>query len=215
MARLYLVTLGFDEKFAARFLLRHGLQRGDTVVIVVAGDYEANKKVRAAVDALQAILRGVEVDVRVVPVDPGSAEEAVRRIVEVLSGAGFVSGVYAGLSGGMRALVLVATLALLLYSRMMSTRVDVEVDREDLAGYVWLPLDVAVLGLDERDLEVLRAAQGYEGRPTVRGLAEKLGMSHATVHRVVEKLRGMGLLDEKNRVTRRGRFVLGVLGGSG
>ena len=211
--RLYLITLGFDEKFATRFLLRHGVRERDVVVLVVAEDYEERKEARAAVEALRGLLEASleEGGLKIVPVERGDVAGSIRRLLEVLDVWGGVEKVYASLSGGMRFIVIVSLLALAAYTRRRGVPVDVEVDFEDLKGYTALPLDAALREPGMRELRLLRAAAGMD-RPTVRSLAEESGLSPSTVHRTLEQLRAMGLIDRSNRSTERGLFALRLWG---
>ncbi|MEO2117317.1 MAG: CRISPR locus-related DNA-binding protein, partial [Methanocaldococcus sp.] len=53
---LYIITLGFDEKFAIRFLLRHGIKRDDKVLIILPDDLNSNQKVQNALNNILSLL---------------------------------------------------------------------------------------------------------------------------------------------------------------
>lgn len=210
--RCYVATLGFDEKFVIRFLVRHRLDSGDLMIVFVPSDYEENERVVNALRSLRSILENwlEEENIQVVPVDvEGKPEENIafimRRLRDSLrKGA---NRIYASLSGGMRILVVLVALGLLRISLESGVPVDVEIDFETFKGYVAIPLETVLVRLNSRQLLLLKKVSKMR-EPSVRRVSEEVGYSSSTVYRELLELQRLGLIDEKYQLTSRGSFLL-------
>ena len=199
-----MATLGFDEKFVLRFLLRHGVGKEDRIIVVLPAGYEENEKASAALENLKSLIAKLipEGALRVLDVDL-SAEPAlsIRRIRYVIFEQPFEK-VYACLSGGMRALILLVVSALF---SLRDVSVSVEVEFENFEGMIEVPLSVLGIPKHERWLRILSLLEEGLG---VRAVAGRLGLSPATVSREVKQMSALGLVDSDFRLTSEGRFYL-------
>lgn len=204
MSRIFVATLGFDEKFVVRFLLRHGVRKGDTIIVVVPAGYERNEKASAALENLQSLIAKLipESALRVLDVDL-SAEPAlsIRRIRSVIVERPF-GEVYACLSGGMRALIMLVVSALFL---LRGVAVSLEVEFENFEGMLEIPLSALGIPRNERWLRILSL---LEDGLSVRAIAGRLGLSPATVSRDIKQMGVLKLVDSDFRLTREGKFYL-------
>jgi len=204
VGRLFVVTLGFDEKFAVRALMRRGVGRDDAVVVFLPREESRDERAARALEALRGIVEGlvqgglreVELDVE----DFVSAVAAVRSTVREYG----ASEVYGSLSGGMRALVVEVLLGLMM---LEGVRVFVDVDLESLRGYVSIPLHVFKAPRRDRWVSILRALEEAGG---VRGVSAVTGYSPATVSREIKQMRALGLVDDELRLTEAGRLYLRI-----
>jgi len=194
------LTLGFDERFAVRAMMRGGISSGDRIVVFMAEPVEerASRCLQVVREFLSRYVRDVEF--RVLKVDVGRFEEAVSRIRRGLQEA--VRGaeeVVLNLSGGMRALILeVLSAALLLGLDCM-----VEVELENLTGVVSFPIRLLRASkLSRGDLEILSRLLKTGGWVSLSELSRVSKMPRSTVHKRLRRLIEIGLVESK-RVGRR------------
>ncbi|HWQ18098.1 MAG: CRISPR-associated CARF protein Csa3 [Sulfolobales archaeon] len=188
-------TLGFDEKFALRALIRRNIDKNDLIVILTpAGrrDTRAEKAVNNLISILKQIVGEPRVERIEIPVeDFTKAVSIVRNII--LSRP--ERPVYINISGSMRALV-IETLGGALLSGVDA---EIEVEFEDGSHVIsFKPSHLCGERIDSLDMRILsEALKGIE----LAELAEKLGEPKPTIWRRVKKL------EERNMITteRKGR----------
>jgi len=134
---LYLITLGFDEKFAIRSMVSKGLKPGDEVVILMpegSVGYSQSKAERAFnnlkqfVETVQPKLKIIRVEVEV-----RDLTSSVAKIQSVIRSSS-QREIYANLSGGMRILIIEVLLALVL----LGIEAEIEIELEDMEATVKL-----------------------------------------------------------------------------
>ncbi len=192
-------TLGFDEKFCYRAILRHGIKEGDVVVLFTA---EMVDRVVKAYEWIQRLLKtsyGDGVKVEIVQLDIADVVGSVKKVIEKIkeiSEDGEVE-VIVNLSGGMRALIVIVLLACILNQ---PRRLKIEMEREDFSGIIELP--TALLKLiksspREDKLQVLEAVRS--GMRDVRSISRTVGRDESTVRRHLSALEEMGLVVVEKR----------------
>ncbi len=202
MGRLFVVTLGFDEKFAVRALMRRGVRQEDGVVVFLPREEVRDERAANALKSLRGIVEGlVGSGLREVELEVGDFVSAVSTVRSTVLSYG-PSEVYGSLGGGMRALVVEVLAGLLM---LEGVRVYVDIDLESGRGYVTVPLHVFKAPRKERWVSILKLLEAGEG---VRGVAEKTGLSPATVSREVREMKALGLVDDELRVTEDGLLYL-------
>lgn len=190
------VTLGFDERFAMRSIMRHG-DRLSRVLVVHSEPVEerarlAENRVR---EFVERYLSGVSLEVVVVDASDLAGSVAVlrKRLAEFVG-----EEVVLNLSGGMRSLGLEVLLAAV-YSGVDAV---VEVELENLRGFVSFDLGMLAGRIPSSDeLRVLSALSSYG--ETLDELSNKLSMPRSTVFKRLRSLVGRGLVRE----VREGRRV--------
>ncbi len=196
MRRAFILTLGFDERFCYRAILRHGIADGDKIVLITAGIVE---KVRKAYEWIRTFVeRSYDVEVRLVEVNVKDLLKAIGDVIDLLDEFEDYSLVI-NLSGGMRALAVTVLFALLMKPKR---NVKLEIELEDLSGVVEIPTSLIRMckikeSLTDERRRVLRSIA--EGNKDTRSLAKALGKDVSTIRRHISALEELGLV----RVMRR------------
>lgn len=195
---LFVITLGFEEKFAVRMITRRGLDEGDRLLALTGPRTEQAGRAITFLVEFAARYYGSRVAVEVEELNPALGfEELVRRVYEAVSSrAGLGERVVFNLSGGMRALCLASLLAAQLLAAS-GVSVEVELETEDSSALLSVPrpllnLPSAALELTAEKLKILGALA--EGPATARELAEKLGRDFTTVSKHLRALEKLELL---------------------
>jgi CRISPR-associated protein Csa3 len=217
---LFVITLGFEEKFAVRMITRHGLDKGDRLLLVTGPRTPQSDRAASFLSEFARRYYGGEVAVEVeeVRVSQDFAEMVARLYELVEARARRGERVVFNLSGGMRALCLAAFTAALLLSPRLP--VEVELETEDSSVLVEVPRAVLALpqtlsSLSREKLEVLAALS--RGARTARELSDELGRDETTVRRHLQELVEAGLAEtlggrpREHKLTRLGELVLKTL----
>lgn len=193
-------TLGFEEKFAVRCLMRH-MDSASKMVVITAPpvDEHSRSKIEEAFSLLKRVAEeyaeiGVE---KLVVGDPLDFWASVREIRGKLytEMVGHERTVMC-LSGGLRALVVEALVAALtLPSDAQVDRVVVEIELENLSGVTSFNVAqvqklMQLTGPEHRILEFLEE----KGPAKLTRIAQELGMARSTAYRVLRRLEGLGLV---------------------
>lgn len=190
-------TMGFDEKFAIRALMRRGLEPKDLVAILIPKskkDPRAEKALKAIETFLNTVFGKPNIAILEVPIeDFPAAVSTIRRFILGSS----ERPLYANLSGSMRILVVEALAAII------TSGVDAEIELEAEDGSTIVSFrawDLLPAELDTIDIEILRRTVGGISLPD---LARELNMPKSSVWRRVASLERRGLLT----TSRRGRSL--------
>ncbi|MEM0083862.1 MAG: CRISPR-associated CARF protein Csa3 [Candidatus Methanomethylicia archaeon] len=191
--KVLVLTLGFDERFAIRGILRTGLSSGDVIVVFTAEPIveKVEKALQILMDFVKRYFEGV--GLHVVSVPTKDFELSVYMIGEQLKkfkNMGY--DVILNLSGGMRSLIIELLTAAILTG--LEGRIEVEL--ENLEGYLSFPIEVFRIQTPLKDeyrsaLEVIMKNEGIN----ISKLSEKLKMAKSSVHKIVKKLIEMGLIE--------------------
>jgi len=196
MKTALILTLGFDEKFCYRAILRHGIKEGDKVILITAGLVE---KVRKAYEWIKAFIeRSYDVEVRIIQIDVKDFTKAIRDVMRILDEFKDYNLII-NLSGGMRALAITVLLALMI-KPMRNVRVEIEL--EDFSGLIEIPQNLLRIheirqNLSDERIEILKLiAQGLKD---VKSLSKVSGRDVSTVRRHISTLEELGLIEIKKR----------------
>jgi len=213
---LFVITLGFEEKFAIRMITRHGLDKGDRLLLVTGPRTPQSERAASFLSDFAKRYYGGDVAVELEEVRVAGFIELVHRLYGLVAArAREGERVVFNLSGGMRALCLAAfTAALLLSARLP---VEVELETEDSSALVEVPRAVLELprtlsSTGRERVEVLAALS--RGPRPARELAEKLGRDETTVRRHLQELVESGLAEtmggrpKSYRLTKLGELVI-------
>jgi CRISPR-associated protein Csa3 len=185
-----LFTMGFDERFVLRSILRNGLQSGETILLILPENGEETRAEKA-INTLKTFVRQTQHDAKIelIRVKLDDVYSAVSEIGSVLRATR--ERIIANLSGGMRLLILV-TLAAILSS---GAKARIEVDMESGKGAVILPLELyKSLDLEHVDIVIMRELSSIGKKATLDELAESLKMSKSSVWRRMKSLEERGLV---------------------
>jgi CRISPR-associated protein Csa3 len=185
-------TIGFDEKFVIRAILRN-LKELEKIYLVTARPIE--EKVAKAIDQVKQFVNvallapGFKVIVEVVDVEiedfPGAVSQIRKKCFSE------PDNYVVSLGGGMRAVVL-ATLAAFLVS---GARGEIEVELENFRGVIkFKPELFKITSLGDYEKSVISSLTKH-GRATYKELLEDTGLSRATLFRVLKSLKLKGLIE--------------------
>ncbi len=204
---IFVLTIGFDEKFATRFMLRNSIEKNDLMLIVAPYDWEEIDKARVAIENVMN-LAGAWIkseNIKVYPVKLEGLEEkysVMKKVKEIAWDLYNYSmerddRVFrACLSGGLRALILLMFMALGFIARKAEIEVNVEVDFENLAGRMEIPLSTMMTSVSEREGRTL-AILNKLGPSRVEDLANVLNTSKSTAYRIIRKLLDKGFVEKE------------------
>ena len=198
--KLLALTLGFDEKFAVRALLRAGLSFGDKAVIFLAEplDERAVKAWRTVEDIVSRYFSGVHVET--VKVNVSNFYSAVETVAKKLAEASEnADEVLINLSGGMRILILEVLTA----AHMLKLKATVEVEFENFLGLAKFPLELLSIELSESEKLILKYIVAKK-QTTITDVSKDLKISKATAHRKLWKLAEKGLV----KIVRKGKVAI-------
>jgi len=192
---ILIVTLGFDEKFALRSILRRGVKEGDELIAFLpyGGDMRGEKAFLSLKQTLLKMLpelkiKKVEINIK----DPYEAISRIRKIFRELSLKGEV--IIINISGGQR-LLIIETLAAALSLNLK--KAELEIETEDSSFYFNSTLDIMLpMELDTLDLEILKKV-AEKGSTKLAKLAEISEIPKTTLWRKLNRLTELKLL-EKN-----------------
>ena len=193
IVKTFIATLGWTKWPVASLILRHGLSKGDKIVLLSqeekdGGSREGIKEVKGFVSKFAP---GVEVlDVPVAVHDPTAAIAKLARLMRGEDERG--AELILNLSGGTRALVIEAILALtLLQVKGLTVELRTEDEVDIRIPKVW----GSFAGLSPKEERALRA---FGRSPLSLGdLAKALGVSMATAHRLSGRLEKLGAIASK------------------
>jgi len=196
MKTALILTLGFDEKFCYRAILRHGIKEGDKIILITAGLVD---KVRKAYEWIRAFVeRSYDVEVRLIQVDVKNFTKAIKEVVKLLEDFKEYNLVV-NLSGGMRALAIIVLLALTIRSMR---NVKVEIELEDFSGLIEIPQQLLRIheikrNLTNEKLEILKLIS--QGLKDVKSLSKALKKDASTIRRHISSLEELGLVTIEKR----------------
>ncbi len=192
MRKLFVITFGWDERFALRFLFRREVEKDDKILIITG---KIDEKVKKGLDNL---LRAIESlgkpEIKVIEAEKLSFFETIKKVKEEMNN---VSKVQASLSGGMRWIVVATFLALLLVREKVK---EIEIQKENLeGGYILRGKFIRALAqffsLSSLEKEILYKI--YEGKTDIKLLSEALKKDKTTIRRHIQKLKDFLIIKKR------------------
>ena len=201
---ILITTLGFDEKFALRAILRRGLKAGDRIIVVVPekNDPRAEKAFSTLQQIVCRSLPEISIEkLRVPSQDFSRAVSLLRRLaLDVLRGGEKIA---LNVSGGQRIIILELLAAFL---SVGAYEAELEVESEDSSTIAVLPLRImAKIDLDREDAMILEALA--QSSRKFSDICSILSMSRSSVWRRLKKLVELGLVEKVEK-----RYKLTELG---
>lgn len=212
MKKALIVTLGFDERFCYRAILRHGIREGDIVILITARLID---RVRKAYDLVNSFMRtsfGDSVKIELIELEIEDIESSTVKIMKLLDSLRDYE-VIINLSGGMRTIILTIIFATLLAS--IDARIELEL--EDGSNVIEIPkvlinIPRIISILTDEKLEILKSLHG--GIKNSRDLAKKLGKDESTVRRHLAELIALDLVKSIKRkplIVKTSKLVEGII----
>lgn len=197
MKNALLLTLGFDEKFCYRAILRHGISEGDKIVLVTA---KIVNRVKKAYDWIKTFVNTSysNVEMKLIELNVEDTIGSIKKVLEILEE---LEGyhIVINLSGGMRILSFIVLLSLL-FKEIRNAVIEIEL--EDFSGVVRIPVILLTLPsikekLGEEKIKILKAIR--DGKKNVKSIAEYLNKDRSTIRRHISSLKKLGLIEYEKR----------------
>ncbi|RLE72931.1 MAG: CRISPR-associated transcriptional regulator Csa3 [Thermoprotei archaeon] len=197
MKNALLLTLGFDEKFCYRAILRHGISEGDKIVLVTA---KIVNRVKKAYDWIKTFVNTSysNVEMKLIELNVEDTIGSIKKVLEILEE---LEGyhIVINLSGGMRILSFIVLLSLL-FKEIRNAVIEIEL--EDFSGVVRIPVILLTLPsikekLSEEKIKILKTIR--DGKNNVKSIAEYLNKDQSTIRRHISSLKKLGLIEYEKR----------------
>lgn len=195
MKTTLIATLGFDERFCYRAILRHGIKEGDEIVLITA---EIVEKVEKAFEWIKKLVQtsfSDKVVVRIIQIDVRSFEKSIKTILDTLDSA--EGRIIVNLSGGMRALVIIMLIACIMRPKK---DMSIEIETEDLSSLLTVPKELLQLIKESPSiihLEILKIVKN--GIKKAESISKELKRDASTVRRHLAELEKVGLIKVEKR----------------
>ncbi|QIW23753.1 CRISPR locus-related DNA-binding protein [Sulfolobus sp. S-194] len=196
---ILVVTLGFDEKFQIRALMRRFT---DLEKVIIVGSFD-DERAKKALESFESVLKSAQVNYELVEVDPHDFYDTIititRKIINNNKGRRFVLNI----SGGMRILIIEVLFAFI----FSGLEAEVEIESEDFNTVVSFRLsDMYPVHLTQDHLRILMSIK--DGYTSVNSIHLRINLSLSTTWRRLKELREMGLIDDENKLTVKGELVI-------
>lgn len=196
--KVLVLTLGFDEKFAIRSLMRHsnGLNK---VIIIVAEPVEerAQKALTTVKDFIERFMESIEYEV--VTVDPSTPYDAISKLKKRLRESPALSYIISA-SGGMRAVIVELIIAV----SLIKISGELEIELENFKRTIKLPLKLLYMQpLSSEEYKVLKVLIDKK-IATAKDIMDSLRIPRSSFYRYLRELESKGLIRE----TRKGKTAL-------
>jgi CRISPR locus-related DNA-binding protein len=193
VARVLVATIGFDEKFVVRALIRY-LESIDHFIGILSTPVE--QRASQAISNIKSFIEKYVVDSgkklisNFIIIDVTDPYEAIAKLKSIFT----PNNEYiVNLSGGMRALTIVTFIAFII-SR---ARGEIEIELENLQGRILIDPRVVVAGPLSSDEEKIVNAIKKLGRATYRDIIRETGIPRATLFKHLSSLRSIGVIDQQ------------------
>ena len=198
MATTYVITFGWTESAVLSPVVKHGLEEGDNIFLLIPLEFEDEKSKRSINNVksfIKAHVRGVNVKEQRVPIT--NFATAVKRIASILrTELEKERDVLVNLSGGMRALILETFIACMLLRGRFGTKISfTDVELEGGQGSVRVPaIPFLFMDLLSKDDLALLEFLVKRGKASLAELEIAVRKSRSTVYRKALKLEKVGFL---------------------
>jgi len=199
MTRTFIATLGFDEKFVVRGLLRHGFTKNDQLILVTSSPLD--ERVEKAYQYIKDFLSKHEVKPQIVEINTLDFNKALIQLKGLLTTIN-TTELIVNLSGGMRALILEVLVALLYSGILEHTKLIVEVELENFTSTVTIPLSVlkalTTYKLSETKKQILKALIKHR-ELSIQELCNLLSKDESVISRHLSNLQKLNFIDVEHR----------------
>ena len=208
-----MLTLGFDEKFCFRAILRHRVEDGDRVVLITASLVDRVKKAYEQIKAfLTASYKNINLELMQIDVNDllGSVEKISKKLEELSK----CEKIIVNVSGGMRILAIIVLLTLIIKPMR---NLELEIELEDSSALISIPADFLKIAsikarLSKEKIKLLKLV--VRGENDVKSLARHLEKDESTIRRHISDLEELKLIEIvkrkplKVKATKLARLVL-------
>lgn len=224
-AKLFVITLGFDESHAIRSLIVHNkISEDDFVLFILPKDGLKNERTRSALKTISEVVKySVTKDkfydvLELYVPDKENPESSFYRSLALMSNRIMricreisASEIIFDISGGMRILTVIALLsAYIVGTRDISISVRVEMETEDKIMHVRIPTKIFGISLGSWEVLILETLDKH-GPLGAKDLIYTTKMKRTTFYYTIRDLLANGLIENRERkyyITEIGRAIL-------
>jgi CRISPR locus-related DNA-binding protein len=193
VARALVTTIGFDERFVVRALIRY-LENIDHFIGILSTPIEqralqAISNIKNFIDKY-VVDSGKRLAYEFIEIDITDPYEAIARLKRIFTSN---NEYIVNLSGGMRALT-IATFIAFIISR---ARGEIEIELENLQGRISIDPRIVTAGPLNSDEEKIVNTIKKLGRATYRDIMKETGIPRATLFKHLSSLRSRGVIDQQ------------------
>ncbi len=200
MSKILTLTLGFEEKFCYRAILRHGIKENDRIILITAS---LTDKVKRAYENIRSFINtsfGEKVKVDLLEIDVKNPIDSIKRLIDIFSKIKQEeSEIIINLSGGMRILAIMVLFSLIL-TRIEKAKVEIEL--EDFSAVIDIPeqfINIFEISKKLTDERIKLMKEIKEGANDVKTLASKLKKDESTIRRNINILENLKLVEISKR----------------
>jgi CRISPR locus-related DNA-binding protein len=193
VAKALVTTIGFDERFVVRALIRY-LENIDHFIGILSTPIEqralqAISNIKNFIDKY-VVDSGKRLAYEFIEIDITDPYEAIARLKRIFTSN---NEYIINLSGGMRALTIVTFIAFII-SR---ARGEIEIELENLQGRISIDPRIITAGPLSSDEEKIVNTIKKLGRATYRDIMKETGIPRATLFKHLSSLRSRGVIDQQ------------------
>jgi CRISPR-associated protein Csa3 len=188
---LMIATLGFDEKFIIRELLRRGVDENTKVILLSSGEDQRTENAYNAIKELSKTIPFQTEFKNVNIKEPYLSISDLRKMIKSYTGDKIVFNI----SGGQRILIFYLLCAI----TSLGQKGEIVIHSEDSSFTVNLPTNIMFqMNLDDVDNAILDLIS-KKTKIRASELSKLLNMPQVTVWRRIKRLQELGLVDYKSR----------------
>jgi CRISPR locus-related DNA-binding protein len=193
VARALVTTIGFDERFVVRALIRY-LENIDHFIGILSTPIEqralqAISNIKNFIDKY-VVDSGKRLAYEFIEIDITDPYEAIARLKRIFTSN---NEYIVNLSGGMRALTIVTFIAFII-SR---ARGEIEIELENLQGRISIDPRIITAGPLSSDEEKIVNTIKKLGRATYKDIMKETGIPRATLFKHLLSLKSRGVIDQQ------------------
>jgi len=207
MVRLLISTLGFEEAFPIRFLMRNSPSKGDVILIVMP--YSRDERSARAYFELSKFASNYlqEVKLEKVEVPVANVYQSIMMISSKIKSLNATEAVV-NLSGGMRLLVIETLVAV---KMVLSNKAKIELELEDRREVVAMTPSILDLKIPtQQHVKILKAMKELGVSVSITNIARLLKAPRSSIYKELKRMEKEGLVTKDES----GRFALTEWGSS-
>ncbi|RLF11945.1 MAG: hypothetical protein DRJ69_01375 [Thermoprotei archaeon] len=200
MVRLLISTLGFEEAFPIRFLMRNSPSRGDVILIVMP--YSKDERSARAYFELSKFTSNYlqEVKLEKIEVPVANVHQSIVMIISKIKALN-ASEAVVNLSGGMRLLIIETLIAV---KMVLGNRAKLELELEDRRETVSMTPSILDLKMPTQyQVDILKAMKELGVKASITSIAEVLKAPRSSIYKELKRMEKEGLVtrDETGKFT--------------
>lgn len=192
---LMIATLGFDEKFIVRELLRRGIDENTKLLILTSGKEEKTEEAYNAIIKLSKTIP-FQVDRKDFDItDPYKVILEIKDLIKQTVSEGKFEKMIFNISGGQRMLIFCLICAII----NLGIKGELVIQSESGTFFATFPSNILLNdNLDEVDRNILKVIN-IKGKASSKVISAELNVPQVTIWRRIKRLKELGLVEYKSR----------------